>query len=294
MNCIGILLTDHRSINEIIILRSINKIKNSKLKVIFFIGDKKKFPKLFNKVSKLKKCQFINIENNTKPFDYLNNILNYSVKLFKLKKIKYIINMPIDKKKFLKNKFPGFTEMFSEKIDKKKNENMLLYSENFSVCPITTHIPLNEVNKKINYKIVNQTLKNINSFYKKIIKKKITISILGMNPHASKDFIKKNKDYLILKKIVKNFQKRKINIEGPLSADTAFNYYKNKVYIGTYHDQVLIPFKLINKFDGINITIGKKYIRLSPDHGTGIDILKKNKKISTLSFRKCIEFCEKY
>lgn len=294
MNSIGILLTDHQSINESIILKSVNKIKNSRLKLIFFIGDKKKFPKLFNKVSKLKKCQFIHVENRTKSFDYLNNILNHALKLFKLNKIKYIINMPIDKKKFLINKYPGFTEMFSQKIDNKKNENMLLFSQNFSVCPVTTHIPLNEVNAKINYKIVNQALKNIDNFYKKTLKKKIKLSILGMNPHASKDFAKKNKDNQILKKIVKNLKKKKVDIDGPLSADTAFKNYKNKVYIGMYHDQVLIPFKLINKFNGINITIGKKYIRLSPDHGTGVDIFKKNKKINTLSFRKCIEFCEKY
>ena len=172
MNCVAILLTDHISINESIILRSINKIKNSKLKIIFFIGDKKKFPKLFNRVSKLKKCRFINIENKTRPFDYLNNILNYALRLFKLNKIKYVINMPINKKRFLKNKFPGFTEMFSKKIDNKKNENMLLFSQKFSVCPVTTHIPLNKVNSKINYEIVNRTLKNIDIFFKKTIKKK--------------------------------------------------------------------------------------------------------------------------
>ena len=53
--------------------------------------------------------------------------------------------------------------------------------------------------------------------------------------------------------------------------------YKNKVFIGMYHDQVLIPFKTINKFDGINITIGKKILRLSPDHGTAINLIKKKK-----------------
>ena len=61
-----------------------------------------------------------------------------------------------------------------------------------------------------------------------------------------------------------------------------------------YHDQVLIPFKIINKFNGINITIGKKLLRLSPDHGTGKDLLKNKSKINILSFIKCIKFCEKY
>ena len=135
MNSIGILLTDHQSINESIILKSVNKIKNSRLKLIFFIGDKKKFPKLFNKVSKLKKCQFIHVENRAKSFDYLNNILNYAMKLFRLDKIKYIINMPIDKKKFLINKYPGFTEMFSQKLIIKKTKRCSYFHKIFQFVP---------------------------------------------------------------------------------------------------------------------------------------------------------------
>ena len=70
--------------------------------------------------------------------------------------------------------------------------------------------------------------------------------------------------------------------------------FKNKVFIGMYHDQVLIPFKTINKFDGINITIGKKILRISPDHGTARNLLKKGKKtISNKSFLKCLDFCSK-
>ena len=61
-----------------------------------------------------------------------------------------------------------------------------------------------------------------------------------------------------------------------------------------YHDQVLIPFKMKNKFNGINITIGKKLVRLSPDHGTGENIVNKPKLINNKSFLECIKFCEKY
>ena len=65
--------------------------------------------------------------------------------------------MPLNKKKFLQNKFPGFTEFFSYHIDKKKNENMLLYNEkNFSVCPLTTHIELKNVENKINEKKIKK------------------------------------------------------------------------------------------------------------------------------------------
>ena len=61
-----------------------------------------------------------------------------------------------------------------------------------------------------------------------------------------------------------------------------------------YHDQVLIPFKLINKFDGINVTIGNKIVRISPDHGTAKTLIKKRKSISNQSFINCLKFCEKY
>jgi len=203
--------------------------------------------------------------------------------------------MPLNKKKFLKNKFLGFTEFISHKIDKKKNENMLLFNKNFSVCPLTTHEQIKNVHKKINKKILINAIKNIIFFYKKILKFKDTkIIVLGLNPHASIDTNKISKDNACIKPVVKFFKKKKIDISGPVSADTAFINTENKVFLGMYHDQVLIPFKMKNKFNGINITIGKKIIRLSPDHGTGINLKNKTKNIDNTSFIECIKFCEKY
>ena len=202
--------------------------------------------------------------------------------------------MPLNKKKFLKNKFPGFTEFFSYHIDKKKNENMLLYNEkNFSVCPLTTHIELKNVENQINKKKISNCINNVINFYKKI-NKKIKIVVLGLNPHASADFNQNVKDKRIISRIIKNMKRKKIDISGPISADTAFiENYKNKVFIGMYHDQVLIPFKTINKFNGINITIGKKILRLSPDHGTAKNLKRVKKNISNKSFLKCMDFCSK-
>ena len=74
-------------------------------------------------------------------------------------------------------------------------------------------------------------------------------------------------------------------------ADTAFvKIYKNyDVIVGMYHDQVLTPFKSLFHYDAINITLGLDYIRVSPDHGPAIDLIKKN-KASSLSLLKCIKF----
>ena len=79
-----------------------------------------------------------------------------------------------------------------------------------------------------------------------------------------------------------------------MPADTAFSNLNNKIFIGMYHDQVLTPFKMVNKFNGINITIGNQLIRMSPDHGTAEDLQNKNRLINNQSFLACISFCEKY
>jgi len=295
MKSIGILLTDHQSINEEIILKSLNYIKKSKLKKIYIIGDNFYFQKIFKKIKKINKVIFLNIKYKRKnSFKYLNDITNESLKLHEQKKISKIINMPLNKKKFLGKKFIGFTEFFSKKLKNLNNSNMLLFNNNFSVCPLTTHIQIKDVNKKITKSNFVKAINNINTFYNKILKKKPQIIVLGLNPHCSKDFSSKTVDHKLLSKEILLLKKNKINIIGPVSADTAFLKYKNKVFVGMYHDQVLIPFKLINKFDGINLTIGNKIIRMSPDHGTAETLIKKRKYISNQSFIKCLKFCEKY
>ena len=294
MKSISILLTDPISINEQIILKSVANLKKSKLKKIFFLGDRIYF-KDIDKLSKTNnKFHFINIsliKNNY--LQYLKSLIKTSVYLFKKKRINYIINMPINKKRFFKNKYPGFTEFFSYILDKKQNENMVLYNEKFSVCPLTTHTEIKNVDKKINKKKLINSIENLNFFLKNIIKKKNKIIVLGLNPHASQDITNNTKDMNIISPVVQ-LLKKKIDVCGPISADTAFQQTMGKIYLGMYHDQVLIPFKMANKHNGINITIGKEIIRISPDHGTGEDLIKKPHLISNKSFLKCIKFCEKY
>ena len=293
MKSIAILLTDNESINEQLILKSYKKLKNSKLKKIFLIGDKKLFPKIYKITqNELRKINFNDISYKKKPLNYLKDITCYAINLFKQKKINYLINMPLNKRKFLNNKYPGYTEFFSHMINSKKKTNMLLFNDKFSVCPLTTHILLKNVEKKLNKIMLKKSIINIYKFYKLKIKKKIQIVVLGLNPHAGKD-LKNSKDNILINSVIKNFN-NKIDITGPISPDTAFSNLNNKVFIGMYHDQVLIPFKMINKFNGVNITIGNKLIRLSPDHGTAENIKDKKRLINNQSFLECIKFCEKY
>jgi 4-hydroxythreonine-4-phosphate dehydrogenase len=293
MKSISILLTDPDSINELLLLKSYKFLKKCRLKKIYFVGDKNLFEKIFYKFNNNQKFEFIHIDYNNNFTIYLKKTIKISTELFNNKKISYVINLPLNKRKFFKNQYNGFTEFFSKTLDNKKDENMLLFNKNFSVCPLTTHIEIKKVESQINKDRLVKTIKNLSYFYKTIIKKKIKIIVLGLNPHASKDLPNNNKDRKVISKVIKGL-KGKVDIEGPVSADTAFYKTNNKVYVGMYHDQVLIPFKMKNKFDGLNITIGKKIIRLSPDHGTGKELIKKPHLINNYSFLSCIKFCEKY
>ena len=221
-----------------------------------------------------------------KPFEKISSKSNkYIFKCFEValnfvkdKKILGFINCPISKEYLFKNKHQGVTEFLSKKLNKKNNnEVMLIYNKKLSVSPITKHIPLNQVSKKINqYKIVEK-VKIINNFYKKFLNKKPNFAILGLNPHNF-SISKKSEEKKIINKAIKSLVKLKINAKGPVAPDSSFvifKKYKFDVIIGMYHDQVLSPFKALYNFFAINITLGLPYIRISPDHGIAEDIVGK-------------------
>ena len=93
---------------------------------------------------------------------------------------------------------------------------------------------------------------------------------------------------------ISKLKKRGVNVNGPLVADTIFiNEYKNyDLLVGMYHDQVLSPFKALFNFDAINITLGLKYIRVSPDHGTAVNLIGK-KRANPSSLINCVNFLDK-
>ena len=221
-----------------------------------------------------------------KPFEKISSKSNkYIFKCFEValnfvkdKKILGFINCPISKEYLFKNKYQGVTEFLSKKLNKKNNnEVMLIYNKKLSVSPITTHIPLNQVSKKINqYKIVEK-VKIIDNFYKKFLNKKPNFAILGLNPHNF-SISKNSEEKKIINKAIKSLVKLKINAKGPVAPDSSFvifKKYKFDVIIGMYHDQVLSPFKALYNFFAINITLGLPYIRISPDHGIAEDIVGK-------------------
>ena len=294
----------YRKFNNPIILISSEKIlklqmKYFKLKKKIRILDHRKLDKY--KINN-KSINLVNVDfEQTKPFEkissksneFIKNSFSLGFKIIKKYKIIRFINGPIVKKTFLQSKYPGVTEYISKKFNI-KNSAMLIYNKNLSVCPITTHLPLKFVPKKITIKnIINKT-KLINDFYKKKINKKPQIAILGLNPHCESTN-KFNEDEKIIKPAVKLLKKNGYNISGPYSADTFFIKKNRKKYdavIGMYHDQVLTPIKTIFEYDAINITLGLPFTRISPDHGPNEIMMGKNLS-SPLSLIQAINFLDK-
>ncbi len=202
------------------------------------------------------------------------------------------INGPISKKTFLKKKYPGITEYLAKKTGIKKYA-MLIYNNKLSVCPLTTHIPVKKVTKLVTKKNITEKIYLINDFYKKVKNIKPKIAITGLNPHCESND-KYNEDEKIIKPTVKYLKNLGYKISGPISADTIFlkdNRKKFDVILGMYHDQVLSPLKTVFEFDAINITLGLKFIRISPDHGPNSNMVGKNKS-NPLSLISSINFLD--
>ncbi len=224
---------------------------------------------------------------------YIKKSFSLAVSLIKEGVTDKLINGPISKKSFLNKKFLGITEYLSEQFSIKDNV-MLIYNKKISVCPITTHLPIKLVTKKINKKILISKIKIINNFYKKRFKFKPKIGVVGLNPHCE-SILNFNEDEKILKPAIKKLINKKIDVSGPYPADTIFlkkNRIKFDVIVGMYHDQVLTPLKTLLEYDAINITLGLPFLRVSPDHGPNEQMLGKNLS-SPLSLVKALTFLDK-
>jgi 4-hydroxy-L-threonine phosphate dehydrogenase PdxA len=249
---------------------------------------------IIKKKDNLKKINLIDIDfKQVSGFDkityksnhYISSCFDVAIKLLKNNVSNKLINGPISKKTFLKKKYNGITEYLAKKTNTKKFA-MIIYNSKLSVCPLTTHLPIKYVSKKISKLEIIDKVKLINKFWKEKFNKQIKIGVTGLNPHCESIDIF-NEDKIIILPAIKKLQKLKYNIEGPLAADTIFlknNRKKFNLIIGMYHDQVLTPIKTLFEYDAINITVGLPFIRVSPDHGPNESMLGKNKSNYTSLF----------
>lgn len=213
--------------------------------------------------------------------------LEAAFSLAKEQKINAIVTAPTSKEamNMAGYNFSGQTEVL-ENFFKNKAE-MLFVANDFRVFLLTRHIPLFKVSQTLTQEMIIESIKILNNSLKKDFNiNNPQIAICGLNPHSGENGLLGDEEVKTLIPTIKTLNQSGINIEGPFPSDTmwlkAHNALKNKekqpydAYVACYHDQGLIPVKLLSWDSTVNTTINLPVIRTSPAHGTAFDITGKN------------------
>lgn len=183
-------------------------------------------------------------------------------------------------------KFPGHTEMLAGWLNT-KNYIMIFLSKKLKAALVTIHESIKDVPRLITKRNLNNALSIINhSLIQDFGIAEPKIAVLGLNPHAGESGLIGTEEKNIIVPVARTFK----NIFGPFSPDAFFanHHYRNyDLVAGMYHDQVLIPFKMLSFTSGVNYTAGLKIVRTSPDHGTAFDIAWKNVADPQSTFEAC-------
>jgi 4-hydroxythreonine-4-phosphate dehydrogenase len=193
-----------------------------------------------------------------------------------------LLTLPINKKAiFLSGfEFPGHTEMLGQAFE--ADPLMILFTKNVRVALVTMHIPIKRVSDKLSPSVIERKYASLESSLRKDFGiERPKIAVLGLNPHAGEQGnLGKEEVYYINKLIPKLNEKYGLSkAEGSFPADGFFGFGQYKNYDGIlamYHDQGLIPLKLLAEGGGVNFTANLPVVRVSPDHGTAFELAGKN------------------
>ena len=205
--------------------------------------------------------------------------IELSLKLLNKNLADAIITAPISKSAFelAKIKFPGHTELLADWFNT-KSYLMLFYSKKIICSLVTIHEQLSKVASLLTKnKIVKTITLTMDSLIGDFKIKDPKIAVLGLNPHAGENGRIGKEEITKIIPAIESLANG--SVHGPFVPDAFFAnqlYKKYDSFIAMYHDQALIPFKMMNFNKGVNFTAGLQIVRTSPDHGTAFDIAGKN------------------
>lgn len=195
-------------------------------------------------------------------------------------------------------KYPGHTELLAEMAGKKPEDvGMLLVGGGLRVFLATRHVSLREAIKRTDKKRLAHAIRLCGlGLAQSFGLKKPRLALAALNPHAGEAGAFGDEETRILKPVLKSFAREKrFSVRGPFPSDTVFvNAVRGEfdAVVCLYHDQGLIPLKLLAFDSGVNVTLGLPFVRTSPDHGTAYDIAGKN-KASAESMKEAIRLAVK-
>jgi 4-hydroxythreonine-4-phosphate dehydrogenase len=228
----------------------------------------------------------------SKAGTYAYKALESAVSDLKKENVDVLVTAPINKANIHSDEFnfTGHTEYLTERFHA-ENSLMLMVSGSLRIATVTNHLPIREVADALSVDLIMSKLKILNdSLQKDFLIEKPKIAVMGLNPHAGDNGLIGDEDERVVKVALNQAKEQGILAFGPFPADgffgtEAFNRYD--AVLGMYHDQVLVPFKLLALEHGVNFTAGLPIVRTSPDHGTAYDIAGKF-TASPVSLREAI------
>ncbi|WP_337040959.1 4-hydroxythreonine-4-phosphate dehydrogenase PdxA [Emticicia sp. 17c] len=207
--------------------------------------------------------------------------LKRAVQDLKAGKIDALVTAPINKHNIQNEEFtfPGHTEYLAKEFDV-EDVLMFMVSEKLKVGVVTGHLPLEQVKSKITKELIIKKIEQINTSLKRDFSiQKPKIAVLGLNPHAGENGLLGNEEKDTIQPALVEIKKKGLLVFGPFPADGFFGTAAWKQYdavLAMYHDQGLMPFKMLAFENGVNFTAALPKVRTSPDHGTAYDIAGKN------------------
>lgn len=191
--------------------------------------------------------------------------------------IQALVTGPIHKSNMPKEEFPfsGQTEFFAD-ISGSKEVLMLMVHEKIRVALATIHIPVEKIPQVLTRNLIFSRLTQLEKTLAKDFRiKHPKIAVLGLNPHAGENGMMGKEEETVIGPVVREWRDKGKLVFGPFPADGFFasgQFTKFDAVLAMYHDQGLIPFKVLAGYEGVNYTAGLPLIRVSPDHGTAFDI----------------------
>ena len=205
--------------------------------------------------------------------------LEESVHSLKKNRWAAVVNGPVSKEWLQRVgfAFPGQTEFYAKSFGKRANEvTMLMIGPRLRIALVSTHLSLLRAVKGLRKKDIVRSGVHLIGILKRLGFKKPKIAVCGLNPHAGEGGAFGQEEKKIVLPAVRELQKRmRLQISGPESPDTVFwRAYRGEFdgVIALYHDQGLIPAKLLDFDSTVNVTAGLPVVRCAPDHGTAFSL----------------------
>jgi 4-phospho-D-threonate 3-dehydrogenase / 4-phospho-D-erythronate 3-dehydrogenase len=208
--------------------------------------------------------------------------LEAAVQLWREGVIDAVVTGPVCKESLSKIgfTFPGQTEFLAARCGVPESQVVMMMTDpKLTVALVSTHCSLRQAVRQFTAKKLAHVIRLTSAHFQRLRKKQPRLAVAGLNPHAGENRLFGDEEQKIIRPVITQLQAEGIEVSGAYSPDTIFYRATQGEFdavICAYHDQGLIPFKLLAFSSGVNITLGLPLIRTSPDHGTAFDLAGKN------------------